>query len=305
MKIVIALGGNALGIDPNEQIKNVNLTSKFLIPLIKNGHELIITHGNGPQVGLIDLAFSEGKKINPKVYPMSFSSSGAMSQGYIGSHLVNSLRNEMLKNNINKDVVMVLTHVEVDKNDPSFLNPTKPIGSFYTKVEADKLPYVMKEDAGRGYRRVVPSPLPIKILENRQILDLSNNGNVVIACGGGGIPVIKNEEGYEGIDAVIDKDYASSLLATSVNADMLLILTNVENAKIHFNTPLEEALHKVSLKSLNEYLQNNEFKEGSMKPKIKACLDFVSNNDGKIAIITNIENAYNAVYLKNGTIISK
>ena len=301
MRIVIALGGNALGIDPKEQLNNAKLTAKYLIPIIKDGHEVIITHGNGPQVGLINLAFLEGNKQNKKVYDMGFSECGAMSQGYIAYHLINALTNEAISNNVSARFSSIITNVLVDKNDKAFENPTKPIGGFYTKEEAQLLPYPTKEDAGRGYRRVIASPKPIRIIEEKDIVNLISNGSCVICCGGGGIPVVEENGKYIGVDAVIDKDFASSKLAKDIDADMLLILTAIENAKINFNTNDEISLHKINKETLKQYLDNNEFKEGSMKPKIEACLDFVNNK--KIAIITNIENAYEAIKLQKGTII--
>ena len=302
MRIVIALGGNALGINPTEQYQNAVITSKALLPLFKAGHEIIITHGNGPQVGLINLAFDEGKKINEKVYPMPFAECGAMSQGYIGYHLVNALINEGRKENLDIKATNVLTNVLVDQNDEAFLNPTKPIGSFYSKEEIEKFGFPYKEDSGRGYRRVVPSPKPIKIMEEEQIVSLIEKGYCVICCGGGGIPVTNIDNKLVGLDAVIDKDFASSKLASDINADVLLILTAVKNAKINFNTEDEKDLKVVSVAKITEYLNNNEFKSGSMKPKIEACLQFVTS-DNRLAIITDITHASEAIELKEGTII--
>lgn len=304
MRIVIALGGNALGLELKEQIENCKLTAKYLIPIINEGHEVIITHGNGPQVGLINLTFEEGRRQNSKVCEMGLSECGAMSQGYIAYHLINALRNEGVTQNVSKDFSAVITHVLVDKNDKAFENPTKPIGSFYTKEEAEKLPYVMKEDSGRGYRRVIASPKPQKIIEEKDINELISRGSTVICCGGGGIPVVEENGSYQGIDAVIDKDFASSKLANDINADMLLILTAVESAKINFNRENEQDLHLVEVEKMKEYLANDEFRAGSMRPKVEACLNFVSTNK-KVAIITNIENALKAINKEKGTIIYK
>lgn len=304
MRIVIALGGNALGQTPEEQKQNARVAASGIIPIIKDGHEVIITHGNGPQVGLINLAFEEGGKTNKKVYTMPFAECGAMSQGYIAYHLENALQNEMKKAELTREVAALVTHVLVDKEDPAFLNPTKPIGSFYTKEEAEKLAFPTKEDAGRGYRRVIASPKPVKIIEENQIKALLQSGFIVITCGGGGIPVIENETGLEGIDAVIDKDYASSKLASDINADSLLILTAVKNAKINFNLPDEKDLGNVKLEDVKKYLEGNEFKEGSMKPKIIACLNFLDSNLKRKAIITDINNAYSAINGLEGTIIN-
>ena len=304
MRIVIALGGNALGIDPKVQKQNTDLTARYLAEIIKMGHEVIITHGNGPQVGLINLAFEDGSKQNKNIYMMPLSECGAMSQGYIGYHLSNSLLNEFERQRVNKKVVSVNTNVLVDKNDEAFKNPTKPIGSFYTKEEAEKMGCPMKEDAGRGYRRVVASPKPRSILEREEIETLIKSGFVVICCGGGGTPVIY-DDGYKGVDAVIDKDYASAKLATEIGADALMILTAVPNAKINFGKEDEKALTNVKINEVREYLENDEFKAGSMKPKIIACMDFVTSGDDKTAIITDIEHALDAVNLKEGTIITR
>ena len=306
MRIVIALGGNALGNDPITQLNNAKLTAKKIIPIIKEGHEVIITHGNGPQVGLINLAFEEGKKVNKKVYDMPFSECSAMSEGYIAYHLKESIQNEINKAKLNKSISSLITTVVVDKNDPAFLNPTKPIGSFYTYDEIKDMPFPFKEDSGRGYRRVIASPKPVKILEEEEIRTLISNGFIVISCGGGGIPVIINEDNsISGIDAVIDKDYVSSKLASDINADILLIITSIKNAKINFNKPNEKDLFKVKVDEMEEYLKNGEFKDGSMKPKVEASINFVKNTKGGKAIITDIENAYNALNLKCGTIVEK
>ena len=303
MKIVIALGGNALGNSVAEQKRNAALTAKKIVEIIKEGYDVIISHGNGPQVGLINLAFSEGKKVNPKVYDMPFSECGAMSQGYIGYHLQNAIANELTLNNINKKVVSLITQVEVDKNDPAFLDPTKPIGSFYSKEEAASLGYPVKEDAGRGYRRVIASPKPVRIIESEQINNLVNNGFIVVACGGGGIPVINSNGKLEGIDAVIDKDYASAKLADEINADYLLILTAVDYAMINFGLPNEEKLTDVTASKIEEYNLQGHFKSGSMKPKVEASIDFVKGGKNRIAIITSIEAASKSLKGLSGTTI--
>jgi len=291
MRIVIALGGNALGNNPIEQKQNTDLLAKSVTNLIKQGHQIIFTHGNGPQVGLINLAFEEAKKVNSKVCDMPFSECGAMSQGYIGYHLQNSLLNEFKNCGIEKSVVSLITQVLVDKNDLAFKDPSKPIGSFYSKEEAAKLPYSTKEDSNRGYRRVIASPKPIAVIEKDQIVTLLNSGFIVISCGGGGIPVINDNNKLIGIDAVIDKDLSSAKLASDINADILLILTAVENACINFGKPNEVKLENVTKNLIDSYLNNNEFAPGSMKPKIQACLNFLDNNKKAVAIITSIENA--------------
>jgi len=297
MRIVIALGGNALGDTPQKQKETAKITAKYLAPIIKAGHEVILTHGNGPQVGLINLAFEVGNKNNEKVYEMPFSECNAMSEGYIGYHLQNALQNELKSDRI----VSIVTQVEVDKDDKAFLNPTKPIGSFYTKEEASTMKYTMVEDAGRGYRRVVPSPKPIKVIEENMIETLIREGYVVITCGGGGIPVVKEEYGYKGIDAVIDKDFASSKLASDIKADCLLILTAVDDVSINFNKPDEVKLTDVTIDEMIKYNEEGHFYKGSMKPKVEASIEFIKNNNKGTAIITSIENALNALNGISGT----
>ena len=303
MRVVIALGGNALGNDPVTQKNNAILAAKNLVPIIKAGYEVVITHGNGPQVGLINLAFTEGNSVNEKVYTMPFAECGAMSEGYIGYHLQNALSNELKKAGLDESICSVVTQVEVDKDDPAFLNPTKPIGSFYSREDAmeisRKMGYTMKEDSGRGYRRVIASPKPIRIVEEKAINSLLESKNIVIAVGGGGIPVIKSDDGYQGIDAVIDKDFASSKLATDIHADYLLILTAVPNAVINFGKDNAEALFDVTVDEISRYNVMGHFGSGSMKPKVEASIAFAKN--GGISVITTIENAYDALLGKCGT----
>lgn len=301
MKVVIALGGNALGNSPQEQKEIVKTTAKYIVPIIKEGYEVILTHGNGPQVGLINLAFEEGKKNNSKVYEMPFSECGAMSQGYIGYHLQNALQNELKAQGINKNVISLITQVEVDEKDSAFENPTKPIGSFYSKEDAEKMPYQMKEDAGRGYRRVIASPKPKKILEENTIKNLIDNKFMVITCGGGGIPVINKDGKYVGVDAVIDKDFASSKLADEINSDILLILTAVEQVCINYNTENEKKLSDVTIAQMEEYNKQGHFHAGSMKPKVEASLEFVKAKSGRTAIITSIDKAVEALKGTSGT----
>ena len=301
MKVVIALGGNALGNSPKEQKEIVKQTAKHIVPIIEAGYDVVLTHGNGPQVGLINLAFEEGKKANSKVYEMPFSECGAMSQGYIGYHLQNAIQNELNAKNINKNVISLITQVEVDKNDTAFLNPTKPIGSFYSKEDALKMPYPMKEDAGRGYRRVIASPKPVKILEENTIKNLIDSNFIVITCGGGGIPVINENNNYVGVDAVIDKDFASSKLADEINSDYLLILTAVDKVAINYNKPNQQNLEKVTIEQVNNYNNEGHFHAGSMKPKVEASVEFVSKGKNRTAIITSIDNALLALQGKAGT----
>lgn len=308
-KIVIALGGNALGKTPEEQLELVKTTAKNIVDLVAVGNNVIITHGNGPQVGMINLAMEVAHN-NINSPEMPFAECGAMSQGYIGYHLQQSIEEELVKRKIDKNCVTLITQVEVDEKDKAFNNPTKPIGSFYTKEEASVLEkeknYVMKEDAGRGYRRVIASPLPKRILELRVIRDLIDKGNIVIACGGGGIPVIKYLDGYKGVDAVIDKDRTSARLALDVEADILLILTAVDHVLINYKKDNEQKLTEISVKEAKKFISDCEFAEGSMLPKVEACIEFVENaNNKNYAIITSLNNAMMALNGNSGTKIKK
>lgn len=306
-KIVIALGGNALGNTPEEQLDLVKNTAKSIVDLVEEGNYVVVTHGNGPQVGMINLAMevSHQEVSSPE---MPFAECGAMSQGYIGYHLQQSIQKELVRRNMRRNCLTVITQVEVDKEDPAFKNPTKPIGSFYSKEEAEKIAnekgYTMREDAGRGYRRVVASPKPQKIVEIRTIKNLLNKGNIVIACGGGGIPVYKYRKGYKGVDAVIDKDRTSARLALDLKADMLLILTAVDQVYINFNEEDEEKLRKMTIAEAKEFIKDKEFSEGSMLPKVEACIDFASKSSG-YAVITSLKKAKAAINGKAGTVISK
>ncbi|NCA97180.1 MAG: carbamate kinase, partial [Bacteroidia bacterium] len=274
-----------------------------IVALIKQGHEVIIVHGNGPQVGMINLAFAESKS-TPE---MPFPECGAMSQGYIGFHLQNAIYNELAKQKVEKRVATIVTQVVVDENDPLFQNPTKPVGAFYSKEEAEIIAkdkgYVMKEDSGRGYRRVVASPLPIDVVEKDMILSLIKDQHVVICAGGGGIPVIAKNGRLDGIAAVIDKDYASAKVAALVNADYLVILTAVDNAYINYKKPDEKKLEKVSIDEIVKYSDEGYFAKGSMYPKVQACLKFLAEKKGKTAIISSLEKAKEAFVEKTGTII--
>ena len=298
-KIVIALGGNALGKTPQEQHDLIEKTVKHVVDLVEDGNQIVITHGNGPQVGMIYDSMQKEK--------MPFAESGAMSQGYIGYQLQQTLKDELNNRGIEKSVVTVVTQVEVDPKDNAFKNPTKPIGEFLTKEEATKRAKkekaVYKEYSGRGYRKVVASPMPKKILELNTIEKLVNDGTIVIACGGGGIPVVMTKkDGYEGIDAVIDKDRTSALLAKEINADELLILTAVDQVSLNFNKKNEEKLSKLSVSDARVAIRNEEFGEGSMLPKIEAACYFASKT-GKKAIISSLEKARDAIDGKNGTLI--
>ena len=302
-RYVVSLGGNALGNNSEEQKKALIKVADAIVDLIIDNNEVAIVHGNGPQVGMINLAFETSKE-TPN---MPFPECGAMSEGYIGYHIQNALYNALNAKGVNKTVATVVTQVLVDPKDPLFLSPSKPIGSFYSKEEAEKIAlkkgYTMKEDAGRGYRRVVPSPLPIDIIEKSAINSLMKDGQVVICAGGGGIPVIKNGNKLEGVAAVIDKDYASSKLADLIDADYLVILTAVNNACVNFGKPNEKKLENISTMELEKYFEEGHFLKGSMYPKVQACLNFVKSGKNKTAIIASLENAKDAFKEKAGTII--
>ena len=297
-KYVVSLGGNALGNNSEEQKKALVNVAEAISDLIIDGHEVAIVHGNGPQVGMINLAFETSKE-TPN---MPFPECGAMSEGYIGYHIQNALYNCLKQKGTNKTVSTIITQVLVDPNDPLFQNPSKPIGSFYSKEEAEQIfkekGYIMKEDAGRGYRRVVPSPLPIDIIEKETIKTLLNNGQVVICAGGGGIPVILENTKLEGVAAVIDKDYASAKLAELIDADYLVILTAVDNVYINYKKENEVKLTNVDKKTLKQYLDEGHFAKGSMYPKVQATLSFP-----KTSVIASLKNAKEAFKLKAGTII--
>ena len=309
IRVVIALGGNALE-DKNlpstaeSQLTVVKKTSEYLAEISCQGYEIAIVHGNGPQVGRILLATEAAKDITPA---MPFDVCGAMSQGYIGYHIQQGLKLALAKRNRILPVVSVITQVVVDKNDKAFQNPTKPIGPFYTEEEAKKLSiekgYTVKEDSGRGWRRVVPSPMPMKIVEIGTIKTLWDT-TIAITCGGGGIPVIENEDGsLEGIAAVIDKDLAAERLAEDMEADILMILTEVEKVSINFNKPNQENLSHMTIEEAEKYIEEGHFAPGSMLPKILAAVNFAKSKPGRKAIITSLYNATSALDGKTGTVI--
>ena len=301
-KYVVSLGGNALGNNPEEQKQALIRVASAISDLLVSNNQVAIVHGNGPQVGMINLAFETSKE-TPN---MPFPECGAMSEGYIGYHIQNALYNCLKEKGINKTVSTIVTQVLVDADDPLFKNPTKPIGSFYSKEEAEQIAkekgYIMKEDAGRGYRRVVASPLPIDIIEKDSIKALLDNGQVVICAGGGGIPVIKKDNKLEGVAAVIDKDYASAKLAELIDADYLVILTAVDNVHLNHGKENEVILKDVKKADMAKYLEEGHFAKGSMYPKVQAVLKFLDNNN-KVAVIASLDNAEEAFKLKAGTII--
>ena len=306
-RIVIALGGNALGKNLPEQMEAVQHTARAIVDLIEQGNEVIVVHGNGPQVGMIANAMTELTRSDPQKYiPCPLSVCGAMSQGYIGYDLQNALREEMLSRGIQKGVATVLTQVEVDANDPAFSKPTKPIGAFMTREEADILvkerDYTVVEDAGRGYRRVVASPRPQSIVEIQSIQDMVDAGLVVIACGGGGIPVFKTEGFHlKGAAAVIDKDFAASCLARQLDADCLIILTAVEKVAIHFGKPDVQWLSELTPDVARQYIADGEFAPGSMLPKVQAALEFAESKPGRTALITLLAKAREGIAGETGT----
>jgi len=302
-KYVISFGGNALGIDPKTQKKRLEDAVQAFIPLIQAGHDIVFVHGNGPQVGMIHLAFEES--FSSPAIPLS--EAGAMSQGYIGYHFQNSLQNALIKANLHRPVTTLISQVIVDINDPAMSEPTKPIGAFYDLKEAETLEkekqYTMMEDAGRGYRRVVSSPKPQDLVEKDSLLTLLNAHHLVITGGGGGIPVVLTDDGYQGIEAVIDKDFASAKIAEIIEADALIILTDIDYVYLDYLSPNRKKLTSINAKELAQLVKEDHFKAGSMLPKIEACLQFV-NHSGKQAIIASLNNVNLAITEGLGTIIN-
>jgi len=307
-RIVIALGGNALGKNLAEQMLAVKQTARAIADLIEDGHEVVLSHGNGPQVGMIQNAFAAYQKAEPKAERMPLSVCVAMSQGYIGYDLQNALREELLNRGIQKGVATVLTQVEVDADDPAFQCPSKPIGGFMTEDEAKKLAaekgITVAEDAGRGWRQVVASPKPAAIVELDTIRALTAAGQVVIACGGGGIPVKTEGNHLKGVPAVIDKDFASAVLAKSLDADVLIILTAVEKVAVNYGKPDVRWLSRMDAEEARRYIAEGQFAPGSMLPKVEAALDFAGSAEGRWALITLLEKARDGIDGKTGTVIA-
>ncbi|HOA20602.1 MAG TPA: carbamate kinase [Sedimentibacter sp.] len=308
-RVVIALGGNALEdksmpSTAEAQLEVVKKTSEYIADISCSNYEIAIVHGNGPQVGRILLASEAAKDITPA---MPFDVCGAMSQGYIGYHIQQSMNLALAKRNRNVQVATVVTQVVVDKDDPAFQNPTKPIGPFYSEEEAKKLAeekgYTVKEDAGRGWRRVVASPIPKRIVEIDTIKNLWDT-TITVACGGGGIPVIENEDGsLKGVEAVIDKDFAAERLAEDMDSDMLLILTEVEKVSINYKKPNQEDLSVLTLEQAEKYIAEGHFAPGSMLPKVMAAVKFAGSRPGRKAIITSLYKALDALEGSTGTVI--
>jgi len=308
-KVVVALGGNALGNDPKEQMECAKIAAKTIADLIQDGHEVLIGHGNGPQVGMIKKAFDECS--NLRLTPsMPFPECTAMSQGYIGYHLQSAIEAELFSRNItDRPVASLVTRIAVDANDPAFAKPTKPVGNYYSEEDARKLMQetgdTYAEDAGRGWRRMVASPQPVDILEKDTITCLLANKRVVIACGGGGIPVAKKDGDYLGMEAVVDKDFASAQMARLIDADLFVILTAVESVCINFNKPNQENLGKITVAEAKKYSDEGHFAPGSMLPKVMAACMFVESNVGKSAIITSLEKAAQAIRGECGTVVTE
>ncbi len=309
LKIIVALGGNALQDEDSDftsesQLNIIRKSVEYLVDIIEEGHDLIITHGNGPQIGRIIIQNEIAKEITPA---MPFDVCGAMSQGMIGYHIQQALGDEIKRREMNKPVATVITQIVVDRDDYGFKNPTKPIGPFYSKEEALRLKeekgYEIIEDSGRGYRRVVASPKPKKIVEIETIRTLVDNGNIVIAAGGGGIPVIEEGSKLEGVEAVIDKDLASERLAEDIDADILLILTTVDKVYLNYRKENEIGLDKVKVEEMKKHIEEGHFAPGSMLPKVLAAIEFVESKPGRKAIITSLDKAKVALYGLGGTII--
>lgn len=306
-KVVLALGGNALGEGLAEQMQAVKTTARAIVDLIEYGHQVVVTHGNGPQVGMINLAFEAAAKTEAHTPMLPMSVCVALSQGYIGYDLQNALREELLDRHIDKPVATLITQVIVDGNDPAFKNPTKPIGSFFSAAEARLLMqngYNMQEDAGRGYRRVVASPQPVDIVEKETVRAMMAAGQVVITVGGGGIPVIRVGNHLKGASAVIDKDWASAKLAEMIDADMLIILTAVEKVAVNFGKPNQQWLEQLSVADAQRFIEEGHFAKGSMLPKVEAAVAFAESKPGRQALITVLSKAQLGIEGKTGTVIS-
>ena len=306
--VVIALGGNALGSTPQEQLELVKNTATHIVDMIEDGTNVVVSHGNGPQVGMINNAFAYASANDGKTPEMPFPEAGAMSQGYIGYQLSQAILNELKARNILRSTVNVITQTVVDPDDPAFQNPTKPVGAFLTeeeaKAKAAETGWTYKEDAGRGWRQVVASPKPVRIVEFDAVRDLVNDGYVVISTGGGGVPVFEEGGAYSGVPAVIDKDRSSALLARKLKADMLVILTAVEKVCVNFNTPDQKAIDEMDVEQARAYIEEGQFAPGSMLPKVEACIEYVEQFPAGKALITSLECAAAGLRGETGTVIT-
>ena len=306
MKIVIALGGNALGDNPAEQKELVKVPAEKVATLAKLGHTVVIGHGNGPQVGMIFNSFSDARKVNPKTPIIPFAEAGGMSQGYIGYHMLAAIQTELNKLNVNKNVAYFETITFVDAKDPAFNNPTKPVGPFYATLEEAKNSNPnskIVEDAGRGYRVVVPSPKPIDFLGIGAIKESIDNGTIAIVGGGGGIPAINENGVIKGLDGVIDKDFTCAKIAEKIDADVFVILTAVDHVYVNWGKPDQKGLEVASVSEMEEYISQNQFAPGSMLPKVQAAINFVKGKPGKKAIIADLKDIEKALEGKVGTTI--
>ena len=307
-RIVIALGGNALGNTPQEQLELVKHTAACIVDMVAEGNNVIVTHGNGPQVGMINNAFAFASQHDEKTPDMPFPEAGAMSQGYIGYQLSQAILNELRRRGIMRSTANVVTQTVVYPDDPAFQNPTKPVGAFLTeeeaKAKAAETGYTFKEDAGRGWRQVVASPKPRRIVESDAIQDLFDDGYIVVCTGGGGVPVFERNDTYEGVPAVIDKDRSAAMMAATFKADMLVILTAVEKVAINFNTPEQADIDTMDIAQAQEYIEQGQFAPGSMLPKVEACLEYVEEYPQGKALITSLDKAKDAINGLTGTTIT-
>lgn len=308
-RLVIALGGNALGKTPQEQLQLVKTTAVTIVDLVAAGCDVVVGHGNGPQVGMVNLAFEHSATHDAGTPAMPFPECGAMTQGYIGYHLQQAIQRELARRGLERPCAAVVTQVVVDPADAAFQHPTKPVGMFYDKAQADKIMartgYTFVEDAGRGYRRVVPSPVPVKIVELPVVEQLLEQHTIVITVGGGGIPVMEKAPGdYQGVAAVIDKDRASARLACDLRADMLVILTAVDKVSVNYRQPDQRDLDRITVDQARQYIAQGHFAPGSMLPKVESCIDFVEAT-GATALITSLERAHDALQGYTGTLIVK
>ena len=307
-RIVIALGGNALGNTPQEQLELVKHTAACIVDMVAEGNNVIVTHGNGPQVGMINNAFAFASQHDEKTPEMPFPEAGAMSQGYIGYQLSQAILNELRCRGIMRSTANVVTQTVVYPDDPAFQNPTKPVGAFLTeeeaKAKAAETGYTFKEDAGRGWRQVVASPKPRRIVESDAIQDLFDDGYIVVCTGGGGVPVFERNDTYEGVPAVIDKDRSAAMMAATFKADMLVILTAVEKVAINFNTPEQADIDTMDIAQAQEYIEQGQFAPGSMLPKVEACLEYVEEYPQGKALITSLDKAKDAINGLTGTTIT-
>ncbi|MEG0016923.1 MAG: carbamate kinase [Gordonibacter sp.] len=307
--VVIALGGNALGNTPQEQLELVKATAKNIVDMVGEGINVVVSHGNGPQVGMINNAFAYAFAHDGKTPEMPFPEAGAMSQGYIGYQLSQAILNDLRERGIMRSTANVITQTVVNPKDPAFQNPTKPVGGFLTEEEAaakaSETGWTYKEDAGRGWRQVVASPKPVRIVEFDAVKDLMDDGYVVVSTGGGGVPVFETPEGYVGVPAVIDKDRSSAKLAADFGADMLVILTAVEKVCVNFGKPDQAALDTMTVEEARKHIADGQFAPGSMLPKVEACIEFVQAHPEGRALVTSLECAAAGLKGETGTVISK